>query len=103
MQVYERLALCAKMHSGNAAAMPDVRNAATFSFCRASRSIRITTAIFVSNCILSPRHSGARSEPGIWRRSYRDSGFDALHRPGMTVAEELALGVAGPGADHAFL
>src|SRR5260221_10967365 len=39
------------MHSGNAAAMPLVRNAATFSFCHASRSVRITTAILVSNCM----------------------------------------------------
>src|SRR5689334_4834700 len=29
-----------------------------------------------------------------------DSGFGAPHRPGMTAS---ALGVAGPGADHAFL
>src|SRR5712691_9319349 len=39
------------MHSGNAAAMPLVRNAATFSFCHASRSVRITTAILVSKCM----------------------------------------------------
>src|SRR5260370_9233929 len=42
------------MHSGNAAAMPLVRNAATFSFCHASRSVRITTAILVSNCMIAP-------------------------------------------------
>src|SRR5260370_30816770 len=43
------------MHSGNAAAMPLVRNAATFSFCHASRSVRMTTAILVSNCMMTPR------------------------------------------------
>src|SRR3954465_963800 len=72
------------MHSGKAAAMPEVRNAATLSFCHASRSVRITTAILVSNCMgYSLRHSGPREGA----------------RPGVT----LALGVAGPGADHAFL
>src|ERR1700721_1836784 len=77
------------MHSGNAAAMPPARNEATLSFCHASRSVRITTAILVSNCITAPksqRHSRAqRCAPwneGDWT---------------------LTLGVAGPGADHALL
>src|ERR1700692_2101888 len=42
------------MHSGNAAAIPEVRNDATLSFCHASRSVRITTAILVSNCMYHP-------------------------------------------------
>src|SRR5258708_5387950 len=92
------------MHSGNAAAMPLVRNAATLSFCHASRSVRITTAILVSNCMGSPRHSGMRplraqtrnpeASSNVWIPGSREGA-----RPGMT----LALGVAGPGADHAFL
>src|SRR3954471_20339749 len=56
------------MHSGKVAAMPPARNEATLSFCHGSRSVRITTAILVSNCMLAPmyrRRSGARSEPGI--------------------------------------
>src|SRR5882672_8268814 len=57
------------MHSGNAAAMPLVRNEATLSFCHASRSVRITTAILVSNCmIFFPRSfRGAPSELGFTR------------------------------------
>src|SRR5258707_479283 len=52
------------MHSGNAAAMPLVSNAATFSFCHASRSVRITTAILVSNCmIVFQCHSGCAKKP----------------------------------------
>src|SRR5436853_534087 len=82
--------------------MPPARNAATLSFCHASRSVRITTAILVSNCMDSPRHSGVReartrnpeASSNVWIPASRE---DA--RPGMT----LALGVAGPGADHAFL
>src|SRR5229473_8650583 len=50
------------MHSGNAAAMPLVRNAATFSFCHASRSVRITTAILVSNCMMAPARTCNRSD-----------------------------------------
>src|ERR1700756_2649456 len=42
------------MHSGKAAAMPPGRNEATLSFCQGSRSMRTTTAILVSNCMLSP-------------------------------------------------
>src|SRR5271156_2473334 len=50
------------MHSGNAAAMPPARKQATFSFCQTSRSVRITTAILVSNCIdgSKRRHFGTR-------------------------------------------
>src|SRR5215475_4322425 len=44
------------MHSGYVAAMPPARNEATFSFCQASRSVRMTTAILVSNCTLAPLH-----------------------------------------------
>src|SRR5215813_872621 len=52
------------MQAGNAAAIPPARNAATFNFCQASRSLRTTTAILVSNCMLQIpyRHSGARAE-----------------------------------------
>src|SRR4029077_11057518 len=86
------------MHSGYVAAMPPARNEATFSFCQASRSVRITTAILVSNCMsCSHSHSGARESANP---ESRDSGFDASHRPGMT---ELTVGVADPGPDHAFL
>src|SRR6185295_1900571 len=88
------------MHSGNAAAMPPARNDATLSFCHGSRSVRITTAILVSNCMMSPDVIPGWSE-GPDPES-RDSGFDAPHRPGMTIAKS-PLGVAGPGADHAFL
>src|SRR5450631_3439662 len=89
------------MHSGNAAAMPPVRKAATFSFCHASRSARITTAILVSNCmsysgVIPGRVKDANPES-------RDSGFDASHRPGMTTNKYLPPGVAGPCADYAFL
>src|ERR1039457_1227532 len=76
------------MHSGNAAAMPLVRNAATLSFCHASRSVRITTAILVSNCMMAPV-------------SFR--GASETSEPGMTIVENLPPGVAGPGADHALL
>src|SRR5262245_19396864 len=43
------------MQSGNDAAMPPARNEATLSFCQASRSVRITTAILVSNCMNFPK------------------------------------------------
>src|SRR5450432_2878707 len=60
------------MHCGNAAAMPPAKNAATLSFCQASRSVRITNAILVSNCMgylstVIPGH--AKHEPGISRFS----------------------------------
>src|SRR5207245_445576 len=57
------------MHFGNAAATPLVRNEATLSFCHASRSVRITTAILVSNRMsFSHSHSGgAPSEHGFTR------------------------------------
>src|SRR5262249_35519422 len=74
------------MHSGDAAAMPPARNEATLSFCHASRSVRMMMAIFVSNCMRSPQ-------------SFRGAATGSA-RPGMTVS---AFGVAGPGADHAFL
>src|ERR1700692_4064496 len=54
------------MHSGNAAAMPPARNEATFSFCHASRSVRITTAILVSNCMDdSAREGGIALKPSF--------------------------------------
>src|SRR5438445_6967917 len=109
------------MHSGNVAAMPDVRNAATFSFCHGSRPVRMMTAILVSNCMVAPlkqRHSGARrlarammcnctsenpySRSWLWilrcAIAHRSS---RCARPGMT--RKSPLGVAGPGADDAFL
>src|ERR1022692_3173132 len=99
------------MHSGNAAATPEVRKDATLSFCHASRSVRITTAILVSNCIYySSRHSGMRRQAQTRNPEVilaRDSGFASSTRPGMTIKpgcpKNLPLGVAGPGADHAFL
>src|SRR5882724_2916941 len=51
------------IHSGNAAAMPDVRNEATFSFCHGSRSVWITTAILVSNCMDAPMKESFRDAP----------------------------------------
>ena len=75
-------------------------------FCHASRSVRITTAILVSNCMRSSqRHSGAmRSiEPGISRFPDVQLHISGSHyvRPGMT--NNSTPGVAGPGADHALL
>src|SRR5258706_7341558 len=95
------------MHSGNAAAMPPARNDATFSFCHASRSVRITTAILVSNCMIDfPLSCRGMSKTRtrnleIPRCAIAHLRFDASHRPGMTTI--LPLGVAGPCADHAFL
>src|ERR1700722_11763844 len=87
------------MHSGNAAPMPPARKAATFSFCQASRSVRITTAILVSNCIDGSKRRDFEStkdpKPVILEQ---DFGVDAIATP---VASRL--GVAGPGPDHAFL
>src|SRR3981189_511018 len=80
--------------------MPPARNEATLSFCHASRSVRMMTAILVSNCMITPDVIPGWSE-GPDPES-RDSGLDASHRPGMTITES-PLGVAGPGADHAFL
>src|SRR5882672_9057665 len=99
------------MHSGNVAAMPPARKEATFNFCHASRSVRITTAILVSNCMMAPvrqRHSGMRRQAQtrnleIPRCAIAHLRFAAARRPGMTIVEKLPLGVAGPGADHAFL
>src|SRR4051812_2629910 len=95
------------MHSGNAAAMPPARNEATLSFCQTSRSVRITTAILVSNCMDNPQcHSGAmRSIELRCAISHRIiSRFRVWSfGPARNDGEPLPLGVAGPGADHAFL
>src|SRR4051812_4005576 len=93
------------MHSGNAAAMPPARKDATLSFCQASRSVRITTAILVSNCMrFFQRHSGARAtrtrNPEVIRARFRARCFAS---PRNDVFSVLPLGIAGPGADHAFL
>src|ERR1700750_5650 len=111
------------MHSGTAPAMPLVRKAATFSFCQASRSVRITTAILVSNCM------DGSEEMMSFRDGPKDQTSDAqlrigesrdspmcnctsevrayAHRGMMINTTKLcrrsAPGVAGPGADHAFL
>src|SRR5262245_46353048 len=100
------------MHSGNCAAMPPARKDATLSFCHASKSVRIATAILVSNCMNVPRcHSRMRRRRRPGTSSFIISGFSdvQLHilvranaRPGMTVANS-SPGVAGPGADDAFL
>src|ERR1700733_6017685 len=87
------------MHSGNAAATPPARKAATFSFCQASRSVRITTAILVSNCIDGSKGRDLESakDPKT-RHIEQDFGVDAIATPVVS-----ALGVAGPGAAHPFL
>src|SRR5438105_2538498 len=81
--------------------MPPARNEATLSFCHASRSVRMMTAILVSNCMLAPRDVIPGWSEGPDPES-RDSGFASSTRPGMT-AKLSPLGVAGPGADDAFL
>src|SRR5712664_3461081 len=94
------------MHSGNVAAMPPARNDATFSFCQVSRSVRITTAILVSNCMDDSSETASfRDAPSgaDLRCAIAHLRFAAARRPGMTIVENLPLGVAGPGADHAFL
>src|ERR1700694_5563039 len=84
------------MHSGNAAAMPLVRNEATFSFCHASRSVRITTAILVSNCMMAPvRRVSFRDAPLGADPESRDSGFASSTRPGMTDSLTLAAAARG--------
>src|SRR5205085_7745061 len=86
------------MHCGKPAAMPPARNAATLSFCHASRSVRITTAILVSNCMMAfvpvPRMVGAQRYPSFPRDGFRYA---------LPILHVSPLGVAGPGADHAFL
>src|SRR5258708_11234465 len=90
------------MHCGNAAAMPDVRNEATFSFCHGSRSLRITTAILVSNCMEPPVsfRDGPKDQTAdvqLHIGESRDSpmrncalGFAATRRPGMTSSVALS-------------
>src|SRR5438046_927192 len=80
--------------------MPPARNEATLSFCQASRSVRMMTAILVSNCMISPDVIPGRCKAS--NPESRDSGFASSTRPGMT-AKLSPLGVAGPGADDAFL
>jgi len=80
------------MHSGNAAAMPPDRNEATFSFCQASRSVRTTIAILVSNCMMSPTVIPGRrdsDEPGISYLSHRDSGCALTRAPEAVRARNL--------------
>src|SRR5882672_10939165 len=78
------------MHSGNAAAMPLVRNDATFSFCHASRSVRITTAILVSNCM---RCSGQTA-------SFRDGPKDQTSDVQLHIGESRDSGLAPSGASR---
>src|ERR1700687_1969848 len=103
------------MHSGNAAAIPEVRNDATLSFCHASRSVRITTAILVSNCMNQPDvvpgwSDGLDLRCASAHRGIRRFSDVQLHIVVRCFASprnddwlNLPLGVAGPGADHAFL
>src|SRR3981189_3115015 len=99
------------MHTPTIAAMAPTCTAATFNFCHASRSARITTAILVSNCMVAPviqARSGIQRQAQtrnleIPRCAIAHLRFAAARRPGMTIVEKLPLGVAGPGADHAFL
>jgi hypothetical protein len=99
--------------------MPPARKEATLSFCHASRSVRITTAILVSNCMIDRASEGfvlqlnlaasttaARplstesfrdgpkdqtSDVQLHIGKSRDSGFDASHRPGKTIAKAYPL------------
>src|SRR5437868_15340282 len=78
--------------------MPPARNAAMLSFCHASRSVRITIAILVSNCMMAlvpvRRMGGAQRYPSFPRDGFRYA---------LPILPVSAPGVAGPGADHAFL
>src|ERR1043166_6440877 len=78
--------------------MPPARNAAILSFCHGSRSVRITTAIFVSNCMLAlvpvRRMGGAQRYPSFPRDGFRYA---------LPILHVSPPGIAGPGADHAFL
>src|SRR5215471_10913069 len=101
------------MDSGKAAAIPLVRNEATLSFCQAWRSVRITTAILVSNCmhVSTTRHSGARvsANPNAQLRIVESRNSCARFRVRCCASPRYdgevisPVGVAGPGADHAFL
>src|SRR5436853_2933670 len=87
------------MHSGKAAAIPPARNEATLSFCQAS--VRITTEIFVSNCMIAPaRHSGMRRKthtrnPGIIVSRFSGAQLRTIVHanacPGMTEKENHPL------------
>src|SRR5271163_3847299 len=86
--------------------MPPARKEATLSFCQVSRSVRITTAILVSNCIdgSKRRHSGIREGYEISEILEQNSGVEAIASTLVaSPVTALSLGVAGPGPDHAFL
>src|SRR6478672_11964749 len=75
------------MHSGNAAAIPPARNEATLSFCHGSRSVRITTAILVSNCMILSAPLGLHgTQPLMVRRRVSADPNDASHRQENHVA-----------------
>src|SRR5688500_8112974 len=93
--------------------MPPARNEATLSLCHGSRSVRITTAILVSNCMrLSVPLGLHRTQPlMVRRRPGAVSNHVARVHPSRRAQERAPqdeasispLGVAGPGADDAFL
>src|SRR5258708_39273321 len=86
------------MHSGNAAAMPLVRNAATFSFCHASRSVRITTAILVSNCmIVFQCHSGCAKKPSPPLRGLQRLRRADIEKRAVTLGRHFRHCLAVPG------
>src|SRR5215472_13211923 len=77
-------------HSANAAAMPPHRNDATFNFCQTSRSLRITTAILVSNCMKTPAQEKSAAPRGFKRLrrvdvEKRSVAFDGHLGNGFTV------------------
>src|SRR6202011_3623930 len=84
------------MHCGNAAAMPPARKEATLSFCQASRSVRITTAILLSNCMMAPASFRGWSEGPYLRYAIAHRGISrfrvrcgACHRAALR-ADPLA-------------
>src|ERR1700731_2180421 len=90
------------MHSGNVATIPDVRKQATLSFCHASRSVRITTAILVSKFMgcfsavipgwsAGPDPESRASHPGDRAYYIEIPRFGAKRRPGMTVIGSYPL------------
>src|SRR2546430_9786733 len=93
--------------------MPPARKEATLSFCHGSRSVRITTAILVSNCMrLSDRWNLHRTQPLMVRRrpgavsNHVARAHPSRRAQGRTPQDQASispLGVASPGADHAFL
>src|SRR6476620_5902411 len=93
--------------------MPPARKDATLSFCHGSRSVRITTAILVSNCMRLSAPLGLHGTQPLmvrWRPGAVSNHVARVHpsrrAQGRAPQDDISispLGVAGPGADHAFL